>query len=57
LWGGDQTVQGALLVYPRGGCGNTSCHLFAHLLVCWISPKHVWSWHLVTQKRTHVFSV
>jgi hypothetical protein len=34
LWGGGQSVQGALLVYPRGGCGSTTCHLFAHLLVC-----------------------
>jgi hypothetical protein len=23
-----------MLVYPRGGYGSTSCHLFAHLLVC-----------------------
>jgi hypothetical protein len=34
LWGGGQSVQGAMLVYPRGGCGSTTCHLFAHLLVC-----------------------
>jgi hypothetical protein len=34
LWGGGQSVQGDLLVYPRGGCGSTTCHLFAHLLVC-----------------------
>jgi hypothetical protein len=27
-----QSVQGAILVYPRGGCGNTACHLFA---ICW----------------------
>jgi hypothetical protein len=32
--GGGQSVQGALLVYPNGGCGNTSCCLFAYLLVC-----------------------
>jgi hypothetical protein len=25
---------GSMLVYPRSGCGNTMCHLFAHLLVC-----------------------
>jgi hypothetical protein len=23
-----------MLVYPRDSCGNTTCHLFAHLLVC-----------------------
>jgi hypothetical protein len=28
------SAQGAMLVYPRGGCGNTMCHLLAHLLVC-----------------------
>jgi hypothetical protein len=32
--GRSRTVQGAMLVYPRGGCGDTTCHLFAHLLVC-----------------------
>jgi hypothetical protein len=32
--GWDQTVQGSMLVYPRGGCGDTACCLFAHLLVC-----------------------
>jgi hypothetical protein len=30
----DQSVQGAMLVYPRGSCGDTKCCLFAHLLVC-----------------------
>jgi hypothetical protein len=34
VWGGCQSVQGAMLVYPRGRCGNTMCCLFAHLLVC-----------------------
>jgi hypothetical protein len=34
LQGGGQSVQGAMLVYPRGGCGGTACRLFAHLLVC-----------------------
>jgi hypothetical protein len=34
LWGRGQSVQGAMLVYPRGSCGNTTCCLFAHLLVC-----------------------
>jgi hypothetical protein len=32
--GRDHSVQGAMLVYPRGGCGNTTGRLFAHLLVC-----------------------
>jgi hypothetical protein len=34
LQGGGHSVQGAMLVYPRVSCGNTICHLFAHLLVC-----------------------
>jgi hypothetical protein len=34
LWGGSQSVQGALLVYPRGGCGSTACCLFSYPLVC-----------------------
>jgi hypothetical protein len=34
LWSGGRSIQGAMLVYPRGGCGSTMCHLFAHLLVC-----------------------
>jgi hypothetical protein len=34
LQGGGQSVQGALLIFPRGGCWDTACHLFAHLLVC-----------------------
>jgi hypothetical protein len=34
LWRGGQSDQGAMLVYPRGGCGSTVCHLFAHPLVC-----------------------
>jgi hypothetical protein len=36
LTGQRQSVQGTMLVYPKGSCGNThiSCCLFAHLLVC-----------------------
>jgi hypothetical protein len=34
LQGEGWSVQGAMLVYPRGGCGNAACCLFAHLLVC-----------------------
>jgi hypothetical protein len=34
LQGGSQSVQGAMLIFLRGGCGRTSCHLFAHLWVC-----------------------
>jgi hypothetical protein len=33
FWGRGQSVQGAMLVYPRSSCWNTICHLFAHLLV------------------------
>jgi hypothetical protein len=35
FWGSlGQSVQGTMLVYPRGGCGSTMCCLFAHMLVC-----------------------
>jgi hypothetical protein len=34
LQGEGQSVQGAMLVYPRDGCGNMVYHLFAYLLVC-----------------------
>jgi hypothetical protein len=31
--GGGQSVQGAMLIWPRVVCGSTVCHL-AHLVVC-----------------------
>jgi hypothetical protein len=34
LWGGGQTVQRTMPVYPRRSYGNSRCRLFAHLLVC-----------------------
>jgi hypothetical protein len=46
-----------MLIYPRGVCGNTECCLFAHLLVCWMSPKQVWSRHLATWKPSCFLSV
>jgi uncharacterized protein YejL (UPF0352 family) len=44
VWGKGQSVQGTMLVYPRGSHETTTCHLFAYLLM--VSPKHVWSQHL-----------
>jgi hypothetical protein len=41
LQGGSWSVQGSMLVYPRGGCGNTAWCLFAHLLVC-MSQAGIW---------------
>jgi hypothetical protein len=32
--GRGQSSQGAMLIYPRGSCGNAACCLFAHLLFC-----------------------
>jgi hypothetical protein len=46
-----------MLVYPRGGCGSTICHLFAHLLVCWMSPEQVWSPHLAVWEPSCFLSV
>jgi hypothetical protein len=45
-----------MLVYPKDGCGNTTCFLFAHLLVCWMSPKQVWTRHLVAQEPSYFLS-
>jgi hypothetical protein len=54
---GGQSVQGAMLVYPRGSCGNTTCHLFAHLMVCWLSLKQVWSRCLAAREPSCLLSV
>jgi hypothetical protein len=34
LQGNGLSVQGAMLVYTMGSCGNTICNLFTHLLIC-----------------------
>jgi hypothetical protein len=52
-----QSVQGAMLVYTRYGCGYTTCHLFAQLFVCWMSPKQVWSQHLAAGELSCFLSV
>jgi hypothetical protein len=51
------SVQGTMLVYAKGSCGNTACHVFAYFLVCQMSPKQVWSQHLVTQEPSCFLSV
>jgi hypothetical protein len=44
FWGGwGESVQGAVLVYPRGSWRNTVWHLMLTCLVCQMSPKQVWS--------------
>jgi hypothetical protein len=45
--GGGQSVQGAMLTWPRVVCGSTAYHL-AHLVVCisWAGR----SWYLVAQE-------
>jgi hypothetical protein len=44
--GGGQSVQGAMLIWPRIVCGSTACRL-AHLVVC-VFPSRlaaaVWRW-------------
>jgi hypothetical protein len=47
--GEGQSAQGAMLVYSRGGWGilQYCVMLGAHLLVCQMSIKQVWSQHLV----------
>jgi hypothetical protein len=44
-----QFVQWAMLVYSRGGCGNTTWCLVLTCLVCWMSSKQVRCWHLVAE--------
>jgi hypothetical protein len=40
------------------GClWENMCCLFAHLFVCWMSPKQVWSQHLAAQKASSFLSV
>jgi hypothetical protein len=45
--GGGQSVQGAMLIWPRVVCGSTACCL-AHLVVC-VFPSclgtAIWRWH------------
>jgi hypothetical protein len=47
LWWGCQSAQGAMLVYPRGGWGNTSWQFVLTSLVCQMSSKQFWSQGLV----------
>jgi hypothetical protein len=54
---GGQSVQGAMLVYPKGGWENTVCCLFAYLLVCWMSPKQIWSRCLAVPEHSCFLSV
>jgi hypothetical protein len=39
--GGGQSVQGAMLIWPRVVCGNTTCCL-AHLVVCFSRAGRSW---------------
>jgi hypothetical protein len=55
LQGRSQSVQGTMLVYPKGGYRSTACCLFAHLLVA--SPKQVWSQCLVAEEPSWFLSV
>jgi hypothetical protein len=48
--GQGSVCPGGYAVLSQGGCGNTAYCLFAHLLVCRMSPKQVWSWCLVAQE-------
>jgi hypothetical protein len=53
-------VQGVSLY--RGLCWfipgvAVGIHLFVHLLICWMSPKQVWSWRLAAQEPSCFLSV
>jgi hypothetical protein len=47
--GGGQSVQGAMMIWPRDVCGSTVCCL-AHLVVCFSQASR--SWHLVSQESS-----
>jgi predicted aconitase with swiveling domain len=46
LWGRGNSVQGSMLIFPRGGCGSTTC---AYLLTYW-SAKQIRSWCLAARE-------
>jgi hypothetical protein len=52
--GSGQSVQEAMLVYPRGSFGNIACHLFAHL---YLYISQAVSWCLAMQKPFCFLSV
>jgi hypothetical protein len=54
---GGLSAQWAMLVYPMGGWGEYHVMLGAYLLVCRMSPKQAWSWHMVAQEPSCFLSV
>jgi hypothetical protein len=52
-----QSAQGPMLVYHRGGWGNTTWGLVCTCLVCWMSPKQVCSWRWWRQWQLAVMAV
>jgi hypothetical protein len=50
FWAGGQSVQGTMLICPRGNCGNTTDN-------CQMSTNQVWSWWLVAQEPSSFLSV
>jgi hypothetical protein len=54
---GGQSSQGAMLIYPRTGWGNTVWCLALTCLVCQPSSKQVWSWCLAAAAATCSLSV
>jgi hypothetical protein len=52
-----QSAQGAMLIYPRGGWGNTVWCLVLTCLVCQMSPKQFRSWLMAVQEPSCFLSV
>jgi hypothetical protein len=46
LWGMGSVCSGAYAGLSQGWLGEYHVMLGTHLLVCQMSPKQVWSWHL-----------
>jgi hypothetical protein len=45
--GGDSVCPGGYAGLYQSGLWEYCVMFGAHLFVCWMSPKQVWSWHLV----------
>jgi hypothetical protein len=53
---GGQSVQGAMLIWPRIVCGSTTCHL-AHLVVCFSQASYVLASGSTTALLVSLFNV
>jgi hypothetical protein len=55
--GRGSVCPGGYAGLSQGWVGEYHVTIGVHLLVCWMSPKQVWSWHLVAQEPFCFLSV